>query len=96
MGFNPVDQEIARVRQHLLDKGVIVATDLDWQFMLAHWAQEKQAERMEKLVVKLTEAISSQPQQTKSKKQLASQAAVPGGIFTLIAIQVLQALQSVA
>ena len=85
-GFNPVEQEIAHVRQKILLSGVDVATDLDWQFLLAHW----QGQKMDALTDAIKKTLGIQ-----TKKHVAVQVGIPtvtGAGILAVVLQILQAV----
>ena len=81
-GFDPVDQEIAEVRQKLIERGADSFTDKDWQFLLAHQTFErirKMGESMETLASAIVAHIEDpQPNGKRTKRQLAVHYAIPG------------------
>ena len=81
-GFDPVDQEIAEVRQKLIDRGAESFTVMDWQFLLAHKTLEgirAIGGSMDELASAIRSHIQDPiPNGIRTKRQLALQIAIPG------------------
>ena len=91
-GFDPVDQEIAEVRQKLIDRGADSFTEKDWQFLLAHQTFERirqMGESMETLASAIVAHIEDpQPNGKRTKRQAIVHYGIPttivAGIMALL------------
>ena len=91
--LDPVEQEIALVRQKLLNTGADSFTDLDWQFLRTYWLGTK----LEGLTKIMCEHVTANGHTAvPNRRQAAMKMAVPGvtgmGMLAVV-LEILRALQ---